>query len=344
MSNHTERDREMTVKAYAAQRAGTTLELWEYDPPPLGPFDAEIAVTHCGLCHSDVHIIKGDWGEAFPAVPGHEVIGEVVAVGSAADPALVGQRVGVGWQAGACLSCEFCLRGEENLCAMTRQSCFNGHFGGFARRFRADSRFCHPIPPSMSSADAAPLLCAGITVYAPLKRYARAGHWRVGVVGIGGLGHLAVKFARAMGAEVTAFTTSAGKADEAKALGAHHVVVTGEASALRRARASLDFLLVTVNASLDWFSYAKTLRPNGVMCFVGAAENNVEIPVGAILGKQWVVTGGSIGGRADMRDMLAFAALHNITAQIETLPMEAINTAIQRLLANDVRYRFVLTW
>ncbi len=334
----------MTVEAYAAQRAGTTLERWEYDPPPLGPFEAEIAVTHCGLCHSDVHIIRGDWGESFPVVPGHEVIGEVVAVGSAADSALVGQRVGVGWQAGACLACEYCLRGEENLCPMARQSCAGGHFGGFARRFRADSRFCHPIPLSMSSADAAPLLCAGITVYAPLKRYARAGHWRVGVVGIGGLGHLAIKFARAMGAEVTAFTTSAGKMDEVKALGAHHVVVTGEASALRRARSSLDFLLVTVNAALDWFSYAKTLRPNGVMCFVGAAENAVNIPVGAILSKQWVVTGGSIGGRADMRDMLAFAALHQITAQTETLPMTSINTAVQRLIANDVRYRFVLTW
>lgn len=334
----------MTVRAYAAQRAGTTLEAWAYDPPPLAPFEAEIAVTHCGLCHSDVHIIKGDWGESFPAVPGHEVVGEVVAVGSAADPALLGQRVGVGWQAGACLACEFCLRGEENMCVRARPSCFEGHFGGFAQRFRADSRFCHPIPAGMRSVEAAPLLCAGITVYAPLKRYARAGHWRVGVVGIGGLGHLALKFARALGAEVTAFTTSASKADEAKALGAHHVVMTGEASALRRARASLDLLLVTVNAALDWFSYAKTLRPNGVLCFVGAADNNVDIPVGVILSKQWTVTGSSIGGRADMRDMFALAALHGITPQVEALPMSQVNTAIQRLLANDVRYRFVLTW
>ena len=334
----------MTVKAYAAQRAGTTLEPWEYEPPPLAPFDVEIAVTHCGLCHSDVHIIRGDWGGSFPAVPGHEIVGQVVAVGSAADPTLVGQRVGVGWQAGACLACDYCLRGEENLCAMARHSCFGGHFGGFARLFRADSRFCHPIPPALSSAEAAPLLCAGITVYAPLKRFARAGHWRVGVVGIGGLGHLGVKFARAMGAEVTAFTTSPSKVEEARTLGAHHVVITGEPSALRRARASLDFLLVTVNAPLDWWSYAKTLRPNGVMCFVGAAENRLDIPVSAVLNKQWVITGGSIGGRADMRDMLAFAALHGITAHVETLPMASVNTAVQRLIANDVRYRFVLTW
>jgi uncharacterized zinc-type alcohol dehydrogenase-like protein len=226
---------------------------------------------------------------------------------------------------------------------MARHSCFGGHFGGFARLFRADSRFYHPIPPALSSADAAPLLCAGITVYAPLKRFARAGHWRVGVVGIGGLGHLGVKFARAMGAEVTAFTTSPSKVEEARTLGAHHVVITGEPSALRRARASLDFLLVTVNAPLDWWSHAKTLRPNGVMCFVGAAENRLDIPVSAVLNKQWVITGGNIGGRVDMRDMLAFAALHGITAHVETLPMASVNTAVQRLIANDVRYRFVLT-
>lgn len=334
----------MTVHAYAAHQPTIQLEPWSFDPPPLTPFEAEIRVTHCGLCHSDVHVMRGDWGHHYPSVPGHEIVGEVVAVGSAADASLIGQRVGIGWQAGACLTCEWCLQGQENLCAKSQATCTNGHAGGFADRVRADSRFCHPLPASLSSADAAPLLCAGITVYAPLSRYARADHWRVGVVGIGGLGHLGVRFARAMGAEVTAFTTSAGKVEEAHALGAHHVVVTTQDNALKQARASLDFLLMTVDVALDWYSYARTLRNNGVLCFVGAAQDNLNIPISALVGKQWVLTGGSIGSRHEMRAMLGMAALHNITARIETLPAAQINTAIERLIANDVRYRFVLEW
>jgi uncharacterized zinc-type alcohol dehydrogenase-like protein len=334
----------MTVQAYAALAAGTTLERWQYDAGDLAPFDAEIRVTHCGVCHSDLHIVKGDWGGTFPMVAGHEVVGEVVAVGNAADTSLIGKRVGVGWQAGACLQCDWCVQGQENLCADSRATCFKGQYGGFADLVRADSRFCHLIPDELSSADAAPLLCAGITVYAPLRRYAQGGHWRVGVVGIGGLGHLGVKFARAMGAEVTAFTTSPSKVEEAKELGAHHVIVTSEDNALRKAKNSLDFLLVTVNASLDWAQYARVLRPNGVLCFVGAAENTVNVPVGILTSKQWVITGGNIGSRTDMREMFRLAVLHNITAKVETLPFEQVNTALSRLEKNDVRYRFVLEW
>ena len=334
----------MTVQSYAALEAGMTLERWQYDAGVLAPFDAEIKVTHCGVCHSDLHIAKGDWGGTFPMVAGHEVIGEVIAVGSAADSTLIGKRVGVGWQAGACLQCDLCVQGDENLCLNSRATCFNGHYGGFADFVRADSRFCHLIPDEISSADAAPLLCAGITVYAPLRRYARAGHWRVGVVGIGGLGHLGVKFAKAMGAEVTAFTTSPSKVEEARELGAHHVVVTSAENALKKAKGSLDLLLVTVDASLDWSQYARTLKPNGVLCFVGAAQNEVNIPVSSLVGRQWVITGGSIGSRTDMRDMFRMAVLHSITAKVETLPFEQINTALQRLANNDVRYRFVLEW
>ncbi len=334
----------MAFTAFAAHAPRDLLQEWTYEPGELALFDAEVAVTHCGVCHSDLHIINGDWGGSFPVVCGHEVVGEVVALGSAADPSLMGKRVGIGWQAGACLACEECLSGQENLCRSSRATCFRGGYGGFARHLRADSRFCHVLPDALSSEAAAPLLCAGITVYAPLARYARGGLWRVGVVGIGGLGHLGVRFAAAMGAHVTAFTTSPAKAEEAARLGAARSIVTTTPEALRQARGQLDFLLVTVNVPLDWEAYARTLRPNGVLCFVGAADDRVNIPIDLIVGRQLVVTGGSIGSRGEMRAMLQMAAQHQIVPWTETLPFPQINTALQRLAANDVRYRFVLAW
>jgi alcohol/geraniol dehydrogenase (NADP+) len=330
------------IHAFVAHAPQQTLEKWSYEPADLGLLEAEVLISHCGVCHSDLHIVQGDWGGKFPVVPGHEIVGEIVALGAGADATLMGKRVGIGWQCGACMNCEWCLHGEENLCSQSQAVCFRGHYGGFAERVRVDSRFCHVIPDALNSENVAPLLCAGITVYAPLRRYAQGGTWRVGIVGIGGLGHLGVQYAKAMGADVTAFTTSPSKADEARQLGANRVVITTQPDALRDIRASLDCLLVTVNASLDWLAYAKTLRPNGVMCFVGAAEDNVNIPIGSLVNRQWVITGGSIGGRPDMRDMLQFSAQHGITAWTERLPMDSVNLALERLKKNDVRYRFVL--
>lgn len=333
----------MPIQAYASHSAKSALALFEYEPAPLRPHDVEVTISHCGVCHSDLHLLDGEWGGSYPMVCGHEVVGTITACGNAVDPSRMGQRVGIGWQRGACLACDYCLRGEENLCEANEATC-NGHYGGFARAIRLDERFCHPLPNGLASETVAPLLCAGITVYAPLRRYQANAHTRVGVVGIGGLGHLALQFARAMGCHVTAFTTSERKAEEAQTLGAHQAVITTQAGALRRVSRTLDLLIVTVAADLNWYDYARTLRANGTMCFVGAASSTVNIPIGALVSRQWQITGGNIGGRALMREMLAFADTHRITAQTEVLPFHDVNTALDRLRQNDVRYRFVLAW
>ncbi|MCU0511930.1 MAG: NAD(P)-dependent alcohol dehydrogenase [Anaerolineae bacterium] len=332
----------MKIRAWAAPAAGQPLTPFEYDSGTMGPFDADVQITHCGVCHSDLHLADGDWGGRYPMVPGHEIIGVVTAVGAAAEAALTGQRVGIGWQRSACLHCAYCLHGEDNVCADSQATCADGNYGGFADFIRIDSRFVHPIPAGLDSVAAAPLLCAGITVYEPLRRYGVSAAQHVGVIGIGGLGHLALQFARALGCEVTAFSSGAAKQAEALALGAHHYVNTGEPAALKQQRRRLDFIIATATANLNWVDYVKALRPNGVLCFVGAPSAPITVPIGLLLSDQRSVTGSSIGGRARMREMLALAERHHIHARTEVLPFDQVNTALSRLRQNDVRYRFVL--
>lgn len=330
----------MKIHAYAAPAAREPLEPFEYEDE-LDAFGAEVEITHCGVCHSDLHLADGDWQRGpFPIVPGHEIIGRVKAVGSAVSPALVGQRVGVGWQRSSCLNCEYCLTGEENLCAESEATCVR-HYGGFAERILVDSRFMHPIPDALSSENAAPLLCAGITVYSPLRRFADPTK-RVGVLGIGGLGHLALQYAHKMGCQVTAFSTSEAKQDEALALGAHSFVNARDADALKQQRRSLDLIVSTAPANgIDWTPYLSALRPNGVLCFVAAPSEPISLQVGRIFSNR-AMAGSSIGGRQLMREMLDFSARHDITAWTEKLPLDQVNEALKRLRENDVRYRFVL--
>jgi len=247
------------IHAHAAREARAPLTPHTIETGPLRPFEVELAVTHCGICHSDIHLIDDDWHiSRYPLVPGHEVVGTVQACGPAVTDVRVGQRVGVGWQSGSCLACEWCLRGDEMCCAQEEATCV-GRPGGFADRLRVDSRFAHPLPDALASEHAAPLLCAGITVYAPLAAGVQPG-MRVGVVGIGGLGHLALQFARAMGAEVTAFSTTPGKAAEAERFGAHHFVVSSDARQMEQAKGTLDYVLSTVTAPLDWPVWLDVLR------------------------------------------------------------------------------------
>lgn len=330
----------MTIHAYAALRAKAPLEPFTYDADPLGEFGAEIAISHCGICHSDLHLIDNDWRSShYPLVPGHEIIGTVKAVGTLVDEALIGERVGVGWQRGSCLSCEWCMTGQEELCSQIIETCI-GHYGGFAQQMIMDSRFMHVIPDGLSSENAAPLLCAGVTVYSPLVRYAKPMS-RVGVIGIGGLGHLAVQYAAAMGCEVTAFSTRDSKKDEAQELGATHFINGKNNDAMRGIRKSLDVIINTVPANIDLKPYLRTLRPNGVLCFVGSPREPISFRVGYIFANQ-AVAGSSIGGRQTMRDMLDFSARHKVEAWTEVLPFDSVNTALDRLRENDVRYRFVL--
>lgn len=330
------------VDAYAAPEAGAALSPFDYEPGPLGPNDVRIQITHCGICHSDLHLIDNDWmSSKYPLIPGHEIVGTVAEKGALVGHLELGQRVGVGWQCGSCLRCEWCERGDENLCADIEETCVGRH-GGFAESVQVDGHFAFAIPEALSSEVAAPLLCGGITVYSPLRRHARP-QSRVGVIGIGGLGHLALRFARALGCEVTAFSSTAAKEEEARAHGAHHFVSSVDDAALKAQRESLDLIISTVNHSLNWKRYISALRPNGVLSFVGALAEPVSVPTGMLMARRRTITSSPIGGRAAMREMLDFAARHGVGAQVETLPMSDVNSALERLRRNDVRYRFVLT-
>ncbi len=232
------------IQGLAAHAAGAELLPFKYDPGELGPQEVEIAISHCGVCHSDLHLIANDWGiSQYPFIPGHEVVGKVTAVGSEVRSLEVGQRVGLGWQSNSCGICEWCTRGMENLCPAAEGTCVHRH-GGYADRVRANARFVIPIPDALESEHTAPLLCGGITVYNPLRTHGVNPSSRVGIVGIGGLGHMAIQFARVFGAEVTAFSTSAAKEEEARALGAHNFVNSRESKAMKEAAGTQDLILV----------------------------------------------------------------------------------------------------
>lgn len=331
-----------TFHGYAAPAAGKPLEPFSFQPRPLGDGDVEIAISHCGVCHSDLHLVNNDWHMSqYPLVPGHEIVGTVAALGSAVRGLQMGQRVGVGWQAGSCGTCEWCERGEENLCASAQPTCMPGP-GGFADRIRVNARFAIPVPEALPSRDAAPLLCGGITVYTPLREHGIGAHSRVGVIGVGGLGHLALQFARALGAEVTAFSTSPDKEAEARAMGAHHFVATRGPSALKGVQGAFDFIVSTVAADLPWLDYVGTLRPRGTLCFVGVPPAPLALPVFALIGGNKKIAGSNTGSPALIREMLEVAARNNVRARTEAFPLKDVNAAIGRVARNEVRYRAVL--
>jgi uncharacterized zinc-type alcohol dehydrogenase-like protein len=332
----------MTISAFAALAAKQGLVPYAYVPGPIGPTEVEIEISHCGICRSDLHLIDDDWGSsAYPLVPGHEIVGTISAAGGACR-LVVGQRVGMGWQRSACFECEQCRAGGENLCPRQEATCV-GHMGGFARRIRADERFVFALPPALDAAATAPLLCGGVTVFAPMRRWKIGAGARVGVIGIGGLGHLALRFLRAAGCQVTAFTSSPDKDEDALRLGAADVASSTNARAIRAYDRRFDFLLCTAPARLDWISYLKTLKPNGVLCLVGAPPGLVQIPAALLLTGQRAICGSDIGSPADIRAMLSFACEHGIGAQVETAAMTDVNAALQRVRDNAVRYRMVLT-
>ena len=331
----------MSVKAYAAHAVGNQLEPFKYDPPSLGPHDVEIAVTHCGICHSDIHMIDNDWGIThYPLVPGHEIVGTIAGVGREVKSLKRGERVGVGWQSGSCMECEWCIRGDENCCSK-EEGVIVGRPGGFADSVRVDGRFAFPIPDELDSATAAPLLCGGATVYTPLKDHARPA-MRVGVIGIGGLGHMALRFARAFGCEVTAFSTTEAKAEEARVFGAHHFVLSTDANQMGKAVKSLDLLLSAVTVKMNWAQWLALLRPKGTLALLGASPGVLDIaPMALITGKQ-TIRGSAIGNRSTIREMLEFAARHKVTAQTEVVPMAEVNAALEKVRRNEARYRMVL--
>jgi uncharacterized zinc-type alcohol dehydrogenase-like protein len=330
------------IQGLAAHAAGSELLPLKYDPGKLGNREVEIAITHCGISHSDLHLIANDWGiSQYPFIPGHEIIGTVAALGAEVRSLEVGQRVGLGWQSNSCGECEWCMRGQENLCVSSEGTCVHRH-GGFADRVRANARFVIPIPDALPSEQTAPLLGGGIAVFNPMRVFGVNPSTRVGVVGIGGLGHLAIQFARIFGAEVTAFSTTIAKEEEARTLGAHHFVNSLESKAMKEVAGSLDFILTTVNADQDWGAYLQALRPNGAIWFVGVPPSPVSVHAFPLIAGQRTIGGSPVGSPFRLREMLDVAARHGVKATTERFPMDKANEAIDKVKKGKVRYRAVL--
>jgi uncharacterized zinc-type alcohol dehydrogenase-like protein len=330
------------MQGWAAQGAGKPLVLTEFDLGPLGAEEVEVEVDYCGVCHSDLSMIENEWGMSrFPFVPGHEIIGRVTALGPQAKGLKVGQRVGIGWSASSCMHCKQCLSGHQNLCKQN-QPTIGGHHGGFADKVRAHWAWTIPMPEGIDLASAGPLLCGGITVLKPFLAYDISPTARVGVVGIGGLGHMAVKFARAWGCDVTAFTSTAAKADEARGFGAHHVVASRDANAIAAIAGSLDLLLVTVNVPMDWNALLGTLAPRGRMHVVGAVLEPIPVPAFSLIVGELDVSGSPSGAPIDIATLLDFAARHDVRPQVEMFPMDQVNEALKHLADGKARYRIVL--
>jgi uncharacterized zinc-type alcohol dehydrogenase-like protein len=332
----------MPIQAYAAKAPKGRLEPFSYEPGPLGPREIEVKVTHCGICHSDQAMIDNDWHfSAYPLVPGHEVIGTVAVLGAEVRGLALGQRVGVGWQRGSCGECEYCRRGRETFCAKERDTIV-GHHGGFAERVRADGNFAIPLPANLDAAQAAPLLCAGTTVFTPMLHHGVTGNTRAAVVGIGGLGHLAVQFLAQLGCEVTAISSTHDKDDEARSFGAANFIATKGTDELKKAAGRFDFILNTVPADLPWGDYLAALRPEGKFVIVGVPESDLKLPAMSLIGQEKSVCGGRTGSPAEIAAMLDFAARRGVKAQIEKYAMKDINAALDRVRTGKMRYRVVL--
>jgi uncharacterized zinc-type alcohol dehydrogenase-like protein len=341
----------LPAKGYAAQNPKTPLAPFTFTRREPGDRDVQIEVQFCGVCHSDIHQARDEWGGSkFPMVPGHEIVGKVTRVGSKVKNFKVGDLAGVGCMVDSCQDCPECAAGLEQFCEKGTIFTYNGvekdgktlTQGGYSNVIVVDEKFTLHIPKSLDLAAAAPLLCAGITTYSPLK------HWKVGpgqkvaIVGIGGLGHMGVKLARAMGAEVTAITTSLSKKEDALRLGAHNVLISTNANEMSEAEGRFDFILNTVAAPHDINAYVNLLRRDGTMVLVGVPDKPHELQVFPLLGSRRRIAGSPIGGIAETQEMLDFCAKHGIVSDIEQIPIQKINDAYTRMIKNDVKYRFVI--
>lgn len=344
----------MPTKSYAAHDASSDLKPFEFEPREMGPHDVEIDILFCGVCHSDIHTARNEWHQfsptTYPCVPGHEIVGMVKAVGSAVTKYQVGDKVGVGCMVDACRHCEACDAGEEQFCSNTILTYNSIHpktgqvtYGGYSKSITVDEAFVLRIPHNLDLASAAPLLCAGITTYSPLKHWHVKAGDKVGVVGLGGLGHMAVKLAKAMGAYVVVFTTSPNKKEEAKRLGADEVVLSKDASEMRNHTGSFDFILSTVAAKHDLNPYITLLKTDKTIVFVGIPSENHPAPdMANLIFARRSMAGSLIGGIRETQEMLDFCSEHNIVSDIELIRMDEINEAYARVLNSDVKYRFVI--
>lgn len=330
------------IKAYAAKKPGAELEVFEYDPGKLSSDEVEIKVESCGICHSDLSMLDNEWGfTQYPFVPGHEVVGTISALGSDVNNFKIGERVGLGWHSGYCLKCQTCHSGDHNLCS-SAQPTIAGRHGGFADKVRAQATAVVSLPDSLNPDKAGPLFCGGITVFNPLVQFDIKPTSKVAVIGIGGLGHMALQFLNAWGCHVTAFTSSEAKQKEALALGAHAVLNTRDEKELEAAQSQFDLILSTVNVKLDWNAYLNTLAPKGRLHFVGATLEPLDIGVFSLIGAQRTVSGSPVGSPGTIKTMLDFAARHKIEAVTQTYDFKDVNKAIKELREGKAHYRIVL--
>ena len=340
------------ASAYAAQSATTPLGPARIERREPGPGDVRIEIAYCGVCHSDVHTVRSEWpGTHYPVVPGHEIVGRVTAVGAAVKGFRPGDLAGVGCLVDSCRTCGACAEGLEQYCEGGRIFSYNSPdrhsggmtYGGYSSHIVVDEAFVLRVPAGLDLAASAPLLCAGITTYSPLREWKVGPGARVGIVGLGGLGHMAVKLAKAMGAHVVLFTTSPGKTADARRLGAAEVVLSTDAAEMGRRAGTLDFILDTVAASHDLDAYLALLRRDGTLCLVGVPEHPHPSPSAfTLIWDRRRLAGSLIGGIRETQEMLDFCGEHGIVADIELIPMAAINEAYDRMVKSDVRYRFVI--
>ncbi len=330
-------------KAYAALSKGAKLQPFEFDPGAMRDDQVEIKVTHCGICHSDLSMLDNDWGmSSYPFVPGHEAVGVITEIGSHVKNLKVGQTVGVGWYAGSCTYCPQCLSGNQNLCPASEATIVGRH-GGFADRLRCQAIWAVPIPEKVAAEKAGPLFCGGITVFNPIVQFGVKPTDRVGVIGIGGLGHMALQFLNKWGCEVYAFTSSDSKQAEAARLGAHKAINSKDPEQLKKISGSLDFVLSTVNVGMEWGAYLQTLSPKGKLHFVGASLAPLGVsPMELIMGQK-SLSGSPLGSPATTAQMLEFCARHSIAPVTESFPMSQVNEAFDHLRAGKARYRIVLS-
>ena len=329
------------IKSYAAQAPQGELSLYEYDAGTLKNDEVEIKVHYCGICHSDLSMIDNEWGVSqYPVVAGHEIIGEIVAMGEGVKGLKTGQIVGVGWTGESCQHCDCCIDGKDNVCNHAVPTI--AKMGGFADKVRTQWQWVIPLPANMDYAKVGPLLCGGITVFQPLLQHDINASHHVGVIGIGGLGHMAVRFLKAWGCEVTAFSSNKQKYDEIYAMGADHILDSTDPDSFKKAQSSLDLIVVTVNVPMDWNAYLTLLKPHGKLHMVGVVLEPLNIGAFSLIGGQKAVAGSPTGSPAQLRQMVNFASRKQVEPTIEMYPMSQINEAIQHVRDGKARYRVVL--
>jgi uncharacterized zinc-type alcohol dehydrogenase-like protein len=339
------------TRGYAIKGATSHFEPFDFKRRECGPHDVLIKIEFCGVCHSDIHQARNEWGNSkYPMVPGHEIVGRVMKVGKDVKKFKVDDLAGVGCFVDSCRSCNNCKAGEEQFCEKQMSATYNGMeqdkvtptFGGYSSQIVVDENYVLHISPKLELANVAPLLCAGITTYSPLKRFKVGKGQKVGVIGLGGLGHMGVKLAASMGADVTVFSTSISKEQDAKRLGAKHFVVTKNPENLAALSGQFDFILDTVSAVHDINMYLPLLRTKGTLALVGAPEKPMPVSAFNLIGGNKNFAGSMIGGIRETQEMLDYCAEHNITSDIEIIPIQKIEEAYERTLKSDVRYRFVI--